>query len=118
MELNKDNLEKWVGALESGKWRQAHGALVREDEVFGHITTLCAVGVGMATMLEEEGDMVTGTAIESPYTHRRFVDWLGAHSMDLLIDRDEMPPTTVIGLNDGYQEPFPLIAQRIRKQYL
>lgn len=115
-ELNKDNVEKWVAALESERWPQAVGSLVHADAT-GKVKALCAVGVGMATMLEDQGCEVRHASLFGIGVQSGFAEWLGSPRANLDIDRDE-ELVTVIGLNDYYEEAFPLIAQRIRKKYL
>lgn len=116
MGLNKDNLEKWVGALESGKWEQIYcdyAAPVVTSE--GDITLgLCAVGVGIAVMLEASGREITALDIEKNISS--LSSWTGISTNPRLEVDGHM--TSVMALNDTVREPFSQIAQLIRKQYL
>jgi len=112
MELNKDNLEKWVGALESGKWEQTRGQLAEPGP--GGELRLCAIGVGIAAMLKQKKKGVVEWRILSH--DEEFSKWLGTPcNLPLMWDETE---SCVVDVNDEHEQSFPMIAQLIRKQYL
>ena len=119
--LNKERLERWIGALESGEYKQTIGYLrepdaVQADRVLRY--RYCAVGVGVQVAWEELGGHVwRGPWCNAPQTYQFFYDWLGVDQSEIPIHDDNGRKGSVTGFNDGGAE-FPEIAQRLRKEYL
>lgn len=109
--VNRENMEKWIEALEAYDKEPAIGTLVSDDK-------LCAVGIGMNVMMPVFWKDVTGAT-------DNWRDWIGVwvrenddEPYDVPLKSDGSVWTTVVEANDkGKQSPW-TIAQRLRETYL
>lgn len=114
MTVNRENMEKWINALETYDREPARGMLMQRK---GEETRMCALGIGLETM--RPGSQVY-LRVD---TIRAFPAWLGLGGEDTLAGDIVLSPDGsghdyVIYANDqGLQSPW-TIAQRLRETYL
>ena len=116
--LNKERLERWIGALESGEYRQTIGYLRSPDDA-PRKYRYCAVGVGVREAANDLGVRAPWSSPQcnNPKAYQFFYDWLGVDQSEIPIHDDDGREGSVTGFND-YGAEFPEIAQRLRKEYL
>lgn len=111
--MNRDAMEKWVGALENGDYKQCFGRLRMVVDPWG--TRFCALGVGYEVMAQDLGvkDWFSDSEMGP-----KFLDWLGFDSFHYLTVHSDRGKDCVTSLNDWDKLTFPEIAQLLRKEYL
>ncbi len=135
--VNVEHLQLWIDALESGKYKQASGALEATDE-HGATEGFCCMGVacqaaiGAGMMLSRyprTGCAAYGVDHNAGYLPREVQDWLGIVDNNPVIwlepvaardldDPDEDPAfeeTTCSEANDRRGWSFAMIAARLRE---
>lgn len=126
---NQENIQKWVDALESGKFVQTQGALRRNSfDNDDKEVQFCCLGVacevaranGIRLDLAKESSDYTwiDNDWEDPSTDdgklpELVCDWLGVEDPNPLLNGE-----TCIALNDDQELSFPEIAQRIKETFL
>lgn len=135
--VNKENIQKWVKALRSGKYKQAYCALKvsEDDSSFSH----CCLGVACEVYLQETGDGVwnSSTSMDDGYAYKfkpsscnpssSFLpiavrNWFGINDLALATVNDHKVHATT--LNDGDntssidKHNFDQIADAIERTYL
>jgi hypothetical protein len=111
---NKENIQKWVEALRSGKYVQATGALHMGDG-FCCLGVACEIsGKGWWRGLYYE---TNGGDENKSVLPKDVVDWLGVEDDNPTIVREEFSSTSLAELNDG-GATFEEIAVVIEKTYL
>ncbi|MDM0024118.1 hypothetical protein [Variovorax saccharolyticus] len=80
--MNKEVKAKWVAALRSGKYEQAHGELRGDENAFCCLGVLCEIsGVGSWGYDSETGlpekAYCAGTAFENDLPPHAVLDWAG-----------------------------------------
>jgi len=122
-EEQKQHIEQWCQALESGKFRQMPGALF-DDGYFCVLGVACEIS-GLGDW--EDGCYVIGEGEDritaSDFLPEPVFNWLGLAQNPILkpvrdlgtANADGVPATE---LNDDYSVPFPELAAAIRKTYL
>lgn len=114
--MNHERVELWLEAMESGRYPQCFG-YIHDYSYKAEKLRVCAVGVAYAVYLEAHNFAVTSQTM-SMISRQDVSSWYGVADVDLLI---EILPggdfTSVICLNDTHKQPFPSIAQQIRKEY-
>lgn len=122
---NREVIEKWVAALESGEYQQVEGAL-RKDDGFCCLGVLCelAVEANVIEPAEHNGedwlyDEIQGSLPEPVW------NWAGVGDEDpFLRPLKPLPgetvqfPVAASGWNDTYGKTFPEIAAMIRHTFL
>lgn len=114
MEQNKDNIRAWVGALRSGEYRQAQGALRKGD---------CFCALGVACDLSGLGRWTAaGYRTEHDLTSCRLPvevqAWLGVPDGDPDLKVDDEHTVNVSALNDNANYTFRHIADALERTYL
>ena len=129
MSINKDNILRWVEALESGEYQQGFGYLHNRDS-----NLFCCLGVacdlaykdGAVTKHEvDEDDSWTspkwavryGSPKLSTVLPYEVLNWLGVASANPYVKYDHGYIELTV-LNDGHECSFAEIAQLIRNEYL
>lgn len=108
--VNRENMEKWIKALESGEHKQVCYELKIDDG------SMCAMGVGVHVALENgiKGDWET-------------IDWVSLRDFygirvglggNVSLKQDDSKTINVVNANDGAGQDFWTIAQRLRETYL
>ena len=133
--LNKERLERWIGALESGEYEKTTGTLREPKGSPGDGYRYCSVGVGIqeALLANEITVRKPTEAWEPPWSwdsgfnYDSFARWLGVRAEDLILDISDMEdmaplfPTkkgSPVDLNDHTPMTFAELAQGLRKEYL
>lgn len=129
---NKENIRKWVDALESGEYEQCTGRLRKDDE---EVQSFCCLGVVTDLYAKETGEKWFAGYDELP-SRDHLTDsemlvanagglpnpvykWLGLSSIDPELDIDSDGHTeAATTLNDSRGWSFKQIAQAIRRTYL
>lgn len=112
--MNRENMEKWINALEAYDKEPARGSLLVQEGVDGEVK-MCALGIGMDAMLP--GSLVT---VHKAAAIHSFLAWLGIEQRHVQINLkdDGSGYNNVTFANDnGLQSPW-TIAQRLRETYL
>lgn len=107
--VNRENMEKWINALEAYDQEPAYGTLIDEYE------NMCAIGIGMNVMRPGCLSNIWGAV-------NNWSNWIGVRTKDEPYDvplkSDGSAWITVVKANDqGKQSPW-TIAQRLRETYL
>lgn len=100
--MNRKLVEKWVRALESGRWKQGKKALYSDDGEF------CCLGVGACIVRKKHGVYFS--------REKRLTDTLGSVANSLGVDRDIQ--CLLITMNDIENRSFKEIAAWIRTNIL
>ena len=119
---NKENILKWVEALESGEYPQTQGALQ-------NLGGFCCLGVACDVAVQNEvipeGEHTANGCViydgNSEYLPERVVEWLGLPDGNpevFVTTGGSSFPTSLVGLNDNYEWDFAHIAKAIRENYL
>ena len=118
--MNRENMEKWIKALETHQGKQARLALKTIDG------SMCALGVGISIVdlqALEQGKEARDRLF-ALLTDGGFGKWLGInqrrpHSLcDIPLKLDDSGTTSVVEANDEALQDFWTIAQRLRDTYL
>ena len=105
-------MEKWVGALENGDYKQCYGRLrLRQSDG----DKFCALGVAYETMTQDLGLEDWHTDFEHG---AQLLDWLGFQNFTEITVQGDQWRRNIAVLNDDEKLTFPEIAQRLRKEYL
>lgn len=110
MEPNKKNIQKWVDALRSGKYSQAHGKLTRDN-------CFCCLGVACEISGVEKKRDLYGITGERHFLPLEVYQWLGINSRDPLVFYGN-DFTKLTAVNDEFRLSFDQIANLIEKHYL
>lgn len=112
---NKENMLKFVQALESGEYSQCKESL-RSTVEDNH--SYCCLGV--ATELAEKSGVKLPTDTWITYTTlpAHVQDWLGIDEDNPLLSQDTGEVISAITMNDNLNKSFPLIALAFRFTYL
>lgn len=123
--MNKDRIEAWVSALESGEYTQTQCALRRRilnaDDGWRAVhTEYCALGVGMK-VAQDQGVAIHPSLWNGEVLCPEVARWYGIAEDDNphnpRVDTTELLEYSVAGLNDeGWT--FWDIAQALRTKYL
>lgn len=119
---NKENILKWVEALESGEYPQTQGTLQKLGR-FCCLGVACEVAMenGVPLECEYDGDGVVTYDGRDDILPELVVEWLDLYSNDpgvfVTIDGSSFP-VPLVGLNDDYDWDFAHIAQAIRENFL
>jgi hypothetical protein len=108
--MNRENMEKWIKALETHQGKQARRALREIDGA------MCAMGIGIFVACPEMNSNL--------YIAGGFAKWLGINQRrpnglcDIPLKLDDSGTTSVVEANDEALQDFWTIAQRLRDTYL
>jgi hypothetical protein len=132
---NRENLLKWVEALESGKYEQTQGRLRRYAEGMCCLGVACDIAADEVNgcwvdgysysywdnqpnpefiIYDEEGGVVERT---SSYLPDAIQEWLGFSKTAVLLALDDYPAVSANYLNDALGWNFNKIAAAIRHTY-
>ena len=108
VKVNKENMEKWIAALESGRYTQIKYRFIGDTPM-----ERCAVGVGIG--------LVSKARTHATAPSERFYAWIGlpnSLASSLCVEEPDGDQVHVIEANDAFGLSFSDIAQRLRKKYL
>lgn len=112
--INKEHMEAWVAALESGDYEQCRGALRRINWIEDQ-TTYCTLDILVDVASKDTGRDLWRSATPSHSALR----WLaGDNTCVVTLPDDEGYQSAVVHLNDNRGKTFPELAQMLRKEYL
>ena len=118
MTVNRENMEKWINALEMYQGRQARFELVGPDGA------MCAMGIGLHTCNPQalRSTMTLGQLVR---VRTEFYDWIGITdpvyvNLDVSLKPQNATfwPDSVVQANDYAGQDTWTIAQRLRETYL
>lgn len=116
---NKENLQKWVAALRSGKYKQGREKL-KQPGLIGEPKYCC---LGVACDISEVGSWDNlfyrvGDEFHSGKLPSAVAQWLGVESNPTLFSELVGRPSSAIELNDKFMNSFTGIADAIERTYL
>ena len=109
--MNRENMEKWIKALETHQGKQARLALKTIDG------SMCAMGIGIYVAACPE--MNWNLHIADGFGKWLEINQRQPHSLcDIPLKLDDSGTTSVVEANDEALQDFWTIAQRLRDTYL
>lgn len=108
--VNRENMEKWIEALESGKHEQVRCAIKTTDGA------MCAMGVGVHVALENG---MKGNWEDIRWFEMSKFYGIGVrYGINVSLKPDDSGSLNVVSANDHHGQDFWTIAQRLRETYL
>jgi len=115
--MNKDNVLKWVEALESGKYQQGFGTLNSKNETFCCLGVACEVAILNGVELRKEKNVnglfyYNGNPSTLPCAVQQWLD------IDVGVGNPPVGGKSLASLNDKFEVSFEVIAKEIRKEWI
>ena len=123
---NKENIQKWVDALRSGKYKQTTGTLSLDGSFccLGVACDISGIGEWDSGVLENETvDYITvdkngNTQFDDSILPTNISEWLGTATCNPVLDIGDEESCEATELNDTMHYTFDEIADAIERTYL